>query len=40
METNYRKLQPNIQNETVRYHTLVYKVFQLEYLNGATLKKF
>jgi hypothetical protein len=38
---NYnRKLKPNIQNESVRHHTLVYKVFQLETLNGATLKKF
>jgi hypothetical protein len=32
-ETNNRKIQSNIQNESVGHHTLVYEVKQLESLN-------
>jgi hypothetical protein len=41
METNNRKITTQyIQNESVRHHTLVYKVFQLETLKRPTLTKF
>jgi hypothetical protein len=40
METNNRNITTQYTNESVRHHTLVYEVFQLETLNRATLTIF